>query len=162
MSSFREASSSSSVSTLRRHSSHRAGAGSLRLSKAKAAAPVDTPIPPSLLHSPHLLAQSIYQQPISPCTPSQEDEQWLQDTVPLLSLSSEPTKEDGNAKRNAGPLILPLPDQSVSRALRRSDSERVKPSSPPLVRAARASAGTKEVDGQAVHSDPGYFEQRQP
>ncbi|KAG6920004.1 hypothetical protein DXG01_013353 [Tephrocybe rancida] len=46
--------------------------------------PVKVPIPPSLLQSPYLDPQSIFQRTISaPHYPSEEDERWLQDTVPL-------------------------------------------------------------------------------
>jgi len=48
--------------------------------------PVQVPIPPSLLTSPYLNSpESIFQREIvTPCRrPSEADEQWLQDTVPL-------------------------------------------------------------------------------
>jgi len=47
--------------------------------------PVDIPIPPSLLQSPYLNSpESIFQRNLpSPRQPSEEDEQWLQDTIPL-------------------------------------------------------------------------------
>ncbi|KAF5386759.1 hypothetical protein D9615_001818 [Tricholomella constricta] len=47
--------------------------------------PLDIPIPPSLLQSPYLNSpESIFQRTLSaPHKPSEEDEQWLQDTVPL-------------------------------------------------------------------------------
>ncbi|KAK7466902.1 hypothetical protein VKT23_003966 [Stygiomarasmius scandens] len=53
---------------------------SLKLTKAN----VHIPIPPSLLQSPHLNPESIFQKVASaPSTPSEADERWLQDTVPL-------------------------------------------------------------------------------
>lgn len=47
--------------------------------------PLNVPIPPSLLQSPFLNSpSSVFQRLVSaPCLPSEEDEQWLQDTVPL-------------------------------------------------------------------------------
>ncbi|KAK7043680.1 hypothetical protein VNI00_008291 [Paramarasmius palmivorus] len=45
------------------------------------------PVPPSLLHSPLLTSpHSIFQRPLSlPSTPTEEDETWLRDTVPLAA-----------------------------------------------------------------------------
>ena len=47
--------------------------------------PINIPVPPSLLQSPYLNSPaSIFQRAVSsPQHPSKEDEQWLQDTVPL-------------------------------------------------------------------------------
>ncbi|KAG6813600.1 hypothetical protein H0H92_009217 [Tricholoma furcatifolium] len=47
--------------------------------------PMDVPIPPSLLESPYLGPKSIFQRtPSAPHDrPTEEDERWLQDTVPL-------------------------------------------------------------------------------
>ncbi|KAF8737692.1 hypothetical protein AX14_012463 [Amanita brunnescens Koide BX004] len=47
--------------------------------------PAHVPIPPSLLTSPYLTSpESIFQREIAtPCRPSEADERWLQDTVPL-------------------------------------------------------------------------------
>ena len=46
------------------------------------AQPPPTPIPPSLRESPYLHA-TLFNYDLSPRSPSDEDEQWLQDTVPL-------------------------------------------------------------------------------
>ncbi|THU99384.1 hypothetical protein K435DRAFT_853424 [Dendrothele bispora CBS 962.96] len=64
-----------------------------RHSSLKLTKPVHIPIPPSLLQSPHLNPESIFQKPASvPSTPSEADERWLQDTVPVAR-----TKDaDGN------------------------------------------------------------------
>ena len=47
--------------------------------------PVDIPVPPSLAESPYLTSpNSIFRRALSnPPVPSQEDEEWLRDTVPL-------------------------------------------------------------------------------
>ena len=49
--------------------------------------PADVPIPPSLLHSPYLHSpQSIFRRSAASFRyPSQEDDEWLRDTVPLRS-----------------------------------------------------------------------------
>jgi hypothetical protein len=46
------------------------------------AQPPPTPIPPSLRESPYLNA-TLFNCDLSPRSPSDEDERWLQDTVPL-------------------------------------------------------------------------------
>jgi len=53
--------------------------------------PIDMPIPPSLLQSPYLNSpKSIFKRAVtSPRHPSKEDEQWLQDTVPLSAHARE-------------------------------------------------------------------------
>lgn len=99
----------------------------------------DVPIPPSLLQSPYLTSpESIFQRNVSPHKhPSEEDEQWLQDTVPLslddrddakkrgrLSMSSTSssqshTSDDPNHAQFSRPNQQPLS---------------YNPSSPPLVR----------------------------
>lgn len=73
---------------------------SLRLSNQ----PIHIPIPPSLLESPYLNSpESIFQRAVtSPRHPSKEDEQWLQDTVPL----SVDGREEG--ERRPRSMELPL------------------------------------------------------
>lgn len=46
-----------------------------------------TPVPPSLTNSPHLSSpRSVFRQkPAMPKTPSQEDDEWLRDMVPMNS-----------------------------------------------------------------------------
>jgi hypothetical protein len=72
-------------------SAHRRPSPRRRVDSGKAIAllpsqPIHVPIPPSLIQSPHLNSpQSIFRRASStPCPPSQEDEDWLRDTVPLL------------------------------------------------------------------------------
>lgn len=80
--------------------------------------PFHIPVPPSLKESPHLTSpQSIFRRAFStPRIPSQEDEQWLQDTIPVagdeqlklspprspLSQSNEPDSEHCRG-RSPGP-----------------------------------------------------------
>ncbi|KAJ4488219.1 hypothetical protein J3R30DRAFT_907497 [Lentinula aciculospora] len=73
-------------------------AASLRLCNAKA----DVPVPPSLLESPYLNSpMSPFQRAASvPCTPSQEDEEWLRDTIPLPSSSITPLGRSASTKEN--------------------------------------------------------------
>ncbi len=53
------------------------------------------PIPPSLLQSPLLNSpNSIFQRAISPRTPTAEDEQWLQDTVPATPTTGRKSSMD--------------------------------------------------------------------
>lgn len=60
---------------------------SLRLSNQ----PINIPIPPSLLESPYLNSpESIFQRAVTSLRhPSKEDEQWLQDTIPLSTDTTE-------------------------------------------------------------------------
>lgn len=44
----------------------------------------DIPIPPSLRHSPYLTSSVFSQTLYSPSSPSDEDEKWLQDTIPIV------------------------------------------------------------------------------
>ncbi|TFK72525.1 hypothetical protein BDN72DRAFT_836092 [Pluteus cervinus] len=69
--------------------SHRRAAHNLNRKKSLCLPnqPLHVPVPPSLLQSPYLNSpQSIFQRAASaPRLPSEEDEEWLQDTVPLSS-----------------------------------------------------------------------------
>ncbi|KAF8638520.1 hypothetical protein AX16_010502 [Volvariella volvacea WC 439] len=61
------------------------------------------PIPPSLLQSPYLNSpQSIFQRTVSaPRLPSEEDEEWLQDTVPISGqIRAGSYDRDGNGYLN--------------------------------------------------------------
>ncbi|KAF8874623.1 hypothetical protein CPB84DRAFT_570596 [Gymnopilus junonius] len=49
--------------------------------------PPAIPIPPSLKQSPYLTAP-IFNREVSPILPSEEDEKWLQDTIPIASPTS--------------------------------------------------------------------------
>lgn len=53
------------------------------------AQPPPIPIPPSLIESPYLKAPRFRQESSAPCVPTEEDERWLQDTVPIQSQPSE-------------------------------------------------------------------------
>ncbi|ESK92991.1 hypothetical protein Moror_8894 [Moniliophthora roreri MCA 2997] len=63
------------------------------------------PIPPSLLQSPFLTSpHSIFQRPLSlPSTPTEEDETWLRDTVPIVA--GENSKDGRESKENHGLLV---------------------------------------------------------
>ncbi|KAF9066882.1 hypothetical protein BDP27DRAFT_981545 [Rhodocollybia butyracea] len=95
---------------------------SLRLCSPKA---VNIPIPPSLRQSPYLNSPSSPFQRMSlhPVSPNQEDEQWLQDTVPMATNSSRVVYTDSK--------------KGSSQVQRVSQSG--SPSSPPLVRTRRFS-----------------------
>ncbi|KAH0584275.1 hypothetical protein H2248_009823 [Termitomyces sp. 'cryptogamus'] len=89
--------------------------------------PVSVPIPPSLLQSPHLHPQSIFQRNLdfAPHFPTEEDEKWLQDTIPIehnkkrgrlstssISSSSSPTTTDSSMQYRPhsigpGPTFIP-------------------------------------------------------
>ncbi|PPQ89117.1 hypothetical protein CVT25_006489 [Psilocybe cyanescens] len=60
--------------------------------------PPSTPIPPSLRQSPYLNAPIFKREISSPMFPTEEDEKWLQDTVPIASTSSDPARSPGSAK----------------------------------------------------------------
>jgi len=104
-------------------------AGSLRLTNR----PIHIPIPPSLVQSPYLLSpQSVFPHAGSTSLPSSEDEEWLQDTIPL-SLE----RRDGDGKR-AGPVLTSSNDEKRPTRQSGTSSELRMPSiatpSPSLVR----------------------------
>lgn len=134
--------------------------------------PAHIPIPPTLLQSPYLNSpQSIFQRAVStPRLPTEEDEQWLQDTIPLHQAAAA---ADGETKGRAStahgppprarepsrPIVQPRPSIHVSA-----------PASPPLVHHARQpSAGTTPASVALGHhkrfsesnisypSEQGYF-----
>ncbi|KIY65031.1 hypothetical protein CYLTODRAFT_76539 [Cylindrobasidium torrendii FP15055 ss-10] len=83
--------------------------------------PIPTPIPPSLrasplLHSPH----SIFKRTTSfSQTPSDEDERWLQDTVPQSAETAENEKSAEHSSRGAPPRTpLRTPSQRSERRAR--------------------------------------------
>lgn len=114
-------SSSSKYRTSRRQS--------LRIHQA-----LNIPIPPTLLQSPHLNSpQSIFKRTVSaPRHPNAEDEQWLQDTVPLSLDGGEDHGQRARSSRSS----------QISNASRgeRGQSQDAQllahnaPPSPPLVR----------------------------
>ncbi|TRM61734.1 hypothetical protein BD626DRAFT_500379 [Schizophyllum amplum] len=122
---------------------------SLRLGKL----PDRAPIPPSLLDSPLLHhPDSIFRRGIAtPRRPSEEDERWLQDTVPLVPASSPttPTKARrlslSGGVREEGALVRRPPTQRMKSAQMRHRPSPSLPSmrsvmmSPPLVRPPRSS-----------------------
>jgi len=58
--------------------------------------PPQTPIPPSLRQSPYLNAPIFKRDIPTPNLPSEEDEKWLQDTIPISSSSSTSVLEGGS------------------------------------------------------------------
>ncbi|EAU88156.2 hypothetical protein CC1G_03828 [Coprinopsis cinerea okayama7 len=74
--------------------------------------PPDVPIPPSLLHSPYLHAPKFHGEE-APHLPSEEDEIWLQDTVPLGSSSSA---DSANCRSPSARNLNPLPITPPARA----------------------------------------------
>ncbi|TFK26426.1 hypothetical protein FA15DRAFT_294438 [Coprinopsis marcescibilis] len=79
--------------------------------------PPEIPIPPSLLHSPYLHANRFHRDDV-PHLPSEEDEMWLQDTVPLGARSNPPS-----GLLNSAPCTAPPYPASTSYR---------QPSTPPL------------------------------
>jgi len=71
--------------------------------------PINIPIPPSLLESPYFNSpESIFQRAVTSLRhPSKEDEQWLQDTIPLAT----DTREGGEQR----PKSTELPRVEASR-----------------------------------------------
>lgn len=55
------------------------------------------PIPPSLRHSPYLTSSIFSQSLYSPSSPSDEDEKWLQDTIPIISTSRRSLATEGGS-----------------------------------------------------------------
>lgn len=92
---------------------------------------LNIPIPPTLLLSPHLNSpQSIFQRTVSaPRHPNAEDEQWLQDTVPL---SLDGGEDHGQRARSSQ-----ISDASRGQREQNQDARLLAhnaPPSPPLVR----------------------------
>lgn len=119
--------------------------------KSLCVAPMHIPIPPSLLRSPYLNSpQSIFQRASSQSqSPSKEDEQWLQDTVPIYattqarSMGCKRHSVSGALSHSSSdPSAIQMrrreQDRSQRIIIKRSDSHIPRtayaPSSPPLVR----------------------------
>jgi len=110
--------------------------------------PVNIPIPPSLAESPYLTSpHSIFRRALSnPPAPSQEDEDWLQDTVPLSWEARNAQGALGAAKSLlSGMSVVVRRDEEDctprGRGTDRSKEERKLSdslSSPPLVRTPKA------------------------
>ncbi|KAF7970749.1 hypothetical protein HWV62_1526 [Athelia sp. TMB] len=115
--------------------------------RQKPLAPI--PVPPSLAHSPHLTSpHSIFRRVISnPILPTQEDEEWLRDTIPLSWDHSEGVKMPLGAARSilSGMVVVVRRTSDEERAAARGRSrekQRLEQrsqdadsmSSPPLVR----------------------------
>ncbi|KAG6889730.1 hypothetical protein C0995_015028 [Termitomyces sp. Mi166 len=100
---------------------------SLQLSHHSLAAP----IPPSLLQSPYLDPQSIFQRTFfAPHYPTEEDEKWLQDTVPL-----EYDKKRGRfSTSSTSSSISPTTTEASMQLRPRSIGPTYVPTSPPIVR----------------------------
>lgn len=146
---------------------------SLRLSSR----PVNVPVPPSLAKSPHLHSpQSIFRRAISvPRLPSEEDEVWLRDTVPLANqMGEEPRNGVGAGK----PSLSEGSSHSTStngvqvEEVMRGRSEELRvlahsmaltPPSPPLVRWSSIPSSKKNwidrtnMAQSDAHLPPGYF-----
>ena len=130
--------------------------------------PLHIPIPPSLLQSPHLSSpQSIFRRAVSaPRLPSEEDEEWLRDTVPL---SLEIRNGEKNTSANSPRPSLSHGSESTKgeRHLRGRNSElrmlSNAPPSPALICSRRAATPTFEQSN--IRSEPnipciaqqGYF-----
>lgn len=121
----------SASSSLKRKGVTRSDSLRIRLPKS---APTNTPIPPSLLQSPHLLADSIFQKgnPRTSSVSSKEDDPWLLDTVPLSpdreksksTPNSAPSQPDLRVK-TLSPLSIPLSCARVdTKSLRSKDTTR--------------------------------------
>lgn len=100
---------------------------SLRLPKK----PVDAPIPPSLTSSKYLTSpHSIFRRTLSdPHIPSQEDEEWLRDTVPLSREGTDDVltqEEEKKRSRLSGIIIMVRRTDDIDEALRGRSSERTK------------------------------------
>lgn len=63
--------------------------------------PPSTPIPPSLRQSPYLNAPMFKREISTPNFPTEEDEKWLQDTVPIPSTNNDPARNSGSAKAHS-------------------------------------------------------------
>ncbi|KAG5645013.1 hypothetical protein DXG03_007290 [Asterophora parasitica] len=107
--------------------------------------PLDIPIPPSLLQSPYLNSESIFQRTLSaPHKPTEEDEQWLQDTVPLSLDSQDDHRKHARLSTSSSASSGPSSAGESSEDSSRSPSSRPQstgphhaPPSPPLVRSRR-------------------------
>ncbi|KAF9466392.1 hypothetical protein BDZ94DRAFT_1251842 [Collybia nuda] len=125
---------------------------------------LNVPIPPTLLQSPYLNSpQSIFQRAVStPRHPNAEDEQWLQDTVPL----SLDVRDDHTQRASSSQSSHTSDTSREERA--RSQDDRIPshnaPPSPPLVRWRGASTITPSTWLSQTKSrsapclvDHGYF-----
>ncbi|PPQ68974.1 hypothetical protein CVT24_000363 [Panaeolus cyanescens] len=123
---------------------------SRRKSSLRLAQPPPIPVPPSLRTSPYLNCPAFKQDITSPRLPTEEEERWLQDTVPL-SAEGRPI--------SAAPTIGPSPSQNRIPCLARHSTFPTTHLSSPsaLAMSATASAQQRHRSGtikQRVRSGP--------
>ncbi|KAE9406456.1 hypothetical protein BT96DRAFT_253661 [Gymnopus androsaceus JB14] len=132
---------------------------------------VNIPIPPSLLQSPHLNSPwSPFQRTDSvPSTPSEEDEQWLGDTVPLSASSSRVVRSESTKENSRSPRSPRSPRSNVVEggAIMASKSIMMRPEappSPPLVRKRQSSQDKVQTPSMrlARAGEQDYFFLSQP
>lgn len=122
---------------------------------------LNIPIPPTLLQSPHLISpQSIFQRAVTaPRHPNAEDEQWLQDTVPLSPDGGEDQGQGTRSSRSSQISDTSRGERGQSQDSR-SQSHNA-PSSPPLVRWRNTHTPTPPTWTKSFSSpclaDQGYF-----
>jgi len=101
--------------------------------------PTQIPIPPSLLQSPYLSPDSIFQRELPSSSPSEEDEQWLQDTVPIIHQHASLDLSSGPSAANSSPVVV---------------DGHLAPLSPPIVRSKSAvsfrSRGSESSSSQSA------------
>lgn len=81
-----------------------------------------TPVPPSLLESPYLTSPIFGQEVSASHLPTEQDELWLQDTIPLSATSSG----------SSGSLAIPSRDNSRNHP-HQQNANRPAPHSPPII-----------------------------
>ncbi|KIK59654.1 hypothetical protein GYMLUDRAFT_650206 [Collybiopsis luxurians FD-317 M1] len=106
---------------------------------------VNVPVPPSLLQSPYLNSPlSPFQRSASlPCTPSQEDEQWLRDTIPLAAGPVRVGRSDSTKENSPSPKSQSEHTRGAEMMNKPHIPLENMPSSPPLVRTRRPPAQEK-------------------
>lgn len=79
--------------------------------------PPHIPVPPSLKQSPYLNAPLFKREIPSPRLPSEEDERWLQDTIPVSSTTSKATSRQPSSEPLSPVESTPSsPSSALSRA----------------------------------------------
>ncbi|KAK0459534.1 uncharacterized protein EV420DRAFT_1641743 [Desarmillaria tabescens] len=126
-----------------RKPSHDLGRRQSRTSSNRHQNTMHMPVPPSLLQSPLLNSpNSIFQRVISPHTPTAEDEQWLQDTVPATPTMGRKASMDSTTSSSCS--LSRGSSLSEQQALRRAAELRTTSPpalpSPPLIHVRRHEA----------------------
>jgi len=129
--------------------------------------PPHIPVPPSLKQSPYLNAPIFQREISSPRLPSEEDERWLQDTIPVSS-DNVASLDRANCKQSAYPSSGPVSPaidstpSSPSSGLSRGQSQVAKYLAHSLAPPPQPSVDGRPPHLYQAHSEPDILRLSQP